>query len=66
MERSLEIYLSHVFIKKVWMYYMDEQIFDRWDVLAYMCILAAAIAISTAIHPLIKRISSKLLAVNSH
>lgn len=65
-ERSLELYLSHVFIKRIWLAYMEKQIFDRWDVIAYTCILAAAIMISTAIHPLVKKISSRLLAVSSH
>lgn len=60
-DRSLELYLSHVFIRRVWVFYMGEAAFDRWDAIAYSCILIISIVISTILHPIVQIISKKLL-----
>lgn len=62
-DRSLELYLSHVMIKRTWRFYFEDKMWDPWGVLPYACILLIAVVVSTILHPLIGWIAKKLLSV---
>ena len=64
-DRSLELYLSHVMIKKTWRFYFEDKMWDKWGVLPYLCILLIAVAVSAVLHPLIKWIAKKLLSIGA-
>lgn len=61
-ERSLELYLTHVLIRNAFYHYIPIEQFDRWGVLTYALILAIALVVSTALHPVINHLCGKLLA----
>lgn len=62
-ERSLELYLTHVMARRVWQYYLPNDLWDPWGALSYLCILAASFAVSIILHPLIGWLSKKLLSI---
>ena len=62
-ERSLELYLTHVMARRVWWFYLPNQLWDKWGALSYLCILAASFVISIILHPIIQWISKKLLSI---
>lgn len=62
-ERSLELYLTHGLIRLVWQWYLVRELTNKQAVLAYLCILLTAFAVSTAMHPLFKWLSKKLLSI---
>ena len=64
-DRSLELYLTHLMIKKTWRFYFEDKMWDPWGVLPYLCILLIAVAVSAALHPLVQWIAKKLLSVGA-
>lgn len=60
-ERSLELYLSHVFCRRIWLFYIEGPFLDRWNLASYFCVIVISMTISIVIHPLIKKISNRLL-----
>ena len=62
-ERSLELYLTHVMARRIWLAYLPKNLWDKWGALSYLCILLAAFIVSVIVHPLIKWLSKKLLSV---
>ena len=60
-KRSLEIYLSHVLLLKIYLYYFGRKRFDRWDLFSYLIVIIASIALSSLIHPLANWICAGLL-----
>ena len=61
-ERSLELYLTHGLIRLMWQWYLVRDLTNRQCVLAYLCILLIAFAVSVILHPIIKWLSKKLLS----
>ena len=59
-DRSLEIYLSHVMLKNVYLYYFPVTQWDRWGFLSYGLVVAIALIISTIVHPIGKWICNCL------
>lgn len=60
-ERSLELYLSHVLIRNAFYHYYPIKAWDRWGILTYALILAAALVISTLLHPVIDKLCGAIL-----
>lgn len=60
-DRSLEIYLTHVFVINIWLKYLGPCRLDEHDFAGYACIVIIAVLISTAAHPLIVKVSNRLL-----
>jgi peptidoglycan/LPS O-acetylase OafA/YrhL len=61
-ERSLEIYMSQVMILNIYLHYFGRKKIDRWDLVSYIIVIAAAVLLATLIHPLVKMISTIILA----
>ncbi|MCR5173710.1 MAG: acyltransferase [Oscillospiraceae bacterium] len=62
-KRSLEIYLSHVLLLKIYQYYVGPKRFDRWDLVGYLIVIIVSVAVSSVIHPLANRICAGLLSL---
>ena len=60
-DRSLEIYLTHVFVINVWLHYLGSYRLDEREFVGYACMVIIAVLISTAVHPLVVKISNRLL-----
>ena len=60
-ERSLEIYLSHVLIRNVFLKYFPEPLLDPWRVLDYAVILVLSVLVSEGSHRLSGKISRRIL-----
>ena len=61
-DHSVELYLSHVLIRNVFLRYVQEPLFDRWRVLDYTLVLLISLLVSEVAHRLSKRISDQILA----
>ena len=64
-ERSLELYLLHIIILNVYMHYVGFSHFDRFAITDYGIVIAVSYAIAAIIHPVIGRISGKILGTKS-
>ena len=63
-ERSLELYLSHILLRRVWLDYpLSKDLWDPWGALSYLCIVAAAVVVSVILHPVIGWLSKKLVSI---
>lgn len=60
-KRSIELYLSHVLLKNVYLHYKPVDLWDRHGILSYMLVVIAAVIVSVILHPIIEWISKKLL-----
>ncbi len=60
-DRSLELYLTHVMIKRVWLTCLKDVTIDPWSFTPYLCVVILSVIISTLTHPLIQTISSRIL-----
>lgn len=52
-ERSLELYLTHVIIRRFYWHYFPDGLLDKYGMIDYVLILVAAAIISVILHPLI-------------
>lgn len=60
-ERSIEIYMVHITLRSVYQYYFPKGLFDANGYLAYILFIVVSVAISAAVHPLIKWLTKMLL-----
>ena len=59
--RSIEIYMVHITLRSVYQYYFPEGLFDPKGYLAFTLFIIVSLVISIILHPIIKRIASKIL-----
>lgn len=60
-DRSLELYLAHVLLRNVYLYYIPRPVLDRWGVLDYGVVILLSMVVSEAVHQLSKKISGVIL-----
>lgn len=60
-DRSLELYLTHVLLRNVWLHYHPRMLLDPWGLIPYGLLLLLSTAVSAAVHPLCQRICRHLL-----
>ena len=63
-KHSLEMYLTHMLLRNVVYHYIPATCLDPWGFVSYGLILAAAVALSTLLHPLMERLCGMLLGVS--
>lgn len=54
-EHSLELYLTHILIRNVWVHYLGNRFLDPWGIIPYGLILLISVAVSWIAHPIIIR-----------
>ena len=54
--------MSQVMILNIYLHYFGRKKIDRWDLVSYIIVIAAAVLLATLIHPLVKKISTIILA----
>ena len=63
--RSFEIYLVHVMLIRVWKQCFGALVFDRYEILPFMLIIAVSVLVSAMLYPIVRYISGLLLKIGA-
>ena len=63
--RSFEIYLVHVMLIRVWKHCFGAHVFDRYEILPFVIIIAVSVLVSTILFPIVGYISGFLLRIGT-
>lgn len=55
-QHSLELYLSHILVRNVWVHYWGNRLVDPWGIVPYFLVLLISVVISRITHPFAVRL----------